>query len=99
MAAFELGTLFYQPHHNHRALDRGGLWEDYVEARRCLDGRSVSRQVEWAAFGYALGFAGLSYVPPVAGALKRLGALQGWWGHTLEAIVENLSWCARVMPA
>ena len=93
MAAFEVASLFYQPYHNHRHLDRGQILNDYLEARQCLDGRFLAREEARGAFWYAMAFDGMSYLPPVARTLERTGDLRDWWGNLLGDIVDNLAWC------
>ena len=95
MAAFDIAAFFYQPYHNHVGLDPRRVWEEYLRMRQAIDGRVRNREQDRALFGYALGFAGLSFLPPVARALQRQGNLEGWWGNTLEAIVDNLRWCLK----
>ena len=94
MNAFEIASIFFQPHHNHRNLERRTVLEDYLQARRKLDGEPVHADQEWAAFRYATASNGLSYLPPVARQLQTTGALQGWWSNMLAAIVDNLTWCS-----
>ena len=96
MRAFEIASIFFQPYHNHRDLDRRAVLEDYLEARRKLGGEPVHRDEEWAAFCYATASDGLSYLPPVARQLQNSGDLQGWWSNMLAAIEENLTWCASL---
>ncbi len=96
MTAFEIASLFFQPYHNHRNLDRRAVVGDYLEARQKLGGVPVDPDEEWDAFCYATAGDGLSYLPPVAGQLQSTGALQGWWSNMLAAIVENLTWCASL---
>ena len=77
MTAFEIASLFFQPYHNHRNLDRRAVVGDYLEARQKLGGVPVDPDEEWDAFCYATAGDGLSYLPPVAGQLQSTGALQG----------------------
>ena len=96
MPAFEIASLFFQPYHNHRNLDRRAVLADYLEARQQLGGEPVYPDEAWAAFCYATAGNGLSYLPPVARQLENTGALQGWWSNMLAAIEENLTWCASL---
>ena len=96
MPAFEIASVFFQPYHNHRNLDRRAVLDDYLEARQKLGGEQVHRDEEWGAFCYATASDGLSYLPPVARQLQTTGALQGWWSNMLAAIVDNLTWCAAL---
>lgn len=94
MAAFEVASLFYQPHRNHRNLDAGEMLGEYLNCRRRLGGRVEDRAVEWGAFRYAMAGDGLSYLPPIARAARQEGGLAGWWANMFENIRDNLKWCA-----
>ena len=97
LAAFDVAAFFHQPHHNHVDLDRLETWQEYLRQRYEVDGRRVDREEARALFCYALAFTALSFLPPIARARAEQGALAGWWGNTLEAIVDNLTWCAGGM--
>jgi thiamine kinase-like enzyme len=96
MAAFEIASIFFQPHHNHRNLERRAVLGDYLEARHRLSGNLLHPDDEWDSFCYATAANGLSYLPPVARQLQATGSLQGWWSNMLAAIVDNLTWCASL---
>ena len=95
LAAFDIAAFFYQPYHNHVGLDPRRVWEEYLRMRYAIDGRVRGCEEDRALFWYALGFAGLSFLPPVARTFREQGALEGWWGNTLEAIIDNLRWCLK----
>lgn len=92
-AAFDVASLFFQPHFNHRRLAPDDIIRQYAAACRRLQGDGGEFGVE--AFHYGMAADGLSYLPPVAGQWQRTGALEGWWGHMLHCIAHNLRWVRR----